>query len=95
MRQLLLYHVVTGLLPASELVKLEHTETLLNNNVIQVNVGADGHIMVNDSQVVSADFMASNGIIHEIDTLLTVPNPSTNPVPTPTPEASPSPSPSP
>ena len=66
--QILLYHVVSGEVTASEVVNLNRAETLQGQAVsIRVN---DGTVMINDASVVSADVMASNGVIHVIDTVL-------------------------
>lgn len=98
LKQVLKYHVVSGLLPTTELVKIEHTETLLNNNAIVVSVDGDGHTRLGNASMATAatlagavDLEASNGLIQEIDRVLTVPNPSEQVQPTPTPVPSPTP----
>merc|ERR1712086_698856 len=40
---------------------------------VAIDVSADGYVMVNDANVVTADIIASNGIIHVIDTILMPP----------------------
>lgn len=93
----IMYHVVTGLLPSTELVKIQHTETLLDNNPIVVSIDAAGHVKINDSATLTGltDVQATNGILQEIDTVLTPPNPNGMPTATPTPVPTPTVTPSP
>lgn len=71
LKNVLLYHVVSGDITSKQIVKLNETMTL-NGSDIKIKVD-DGKVMVNDSQVVGADVLASNGIIHVIDTVLLPP----------------------
>lgn len=101
LHKVIMYHVVTGLLPTTELVKIQHTESLLDNNPIVVSIDAAGHVKINDSATLTGmtDVQATNGILQEIDTVLTPPNPSgmptATPTPVPTPTVTPSPTPAP
>ena len=61
---------MAGLAPSSSLTSGE-VETL-NGDSVTITV-ADGAIIVNDAFVITADIMASNGIIHVIDTVLLPP----------------------
>ncbi len=71
LKAILLYHVVSGDVTAAQVVKLSSAKTANGQDVkIMVN---DGTVMVNDAKVVKADVMASNGVIHVIDTVL-IPN---------------------
>jgi len=68
LKTILLYHVVAGEVTSKEVVDLTKAETLAGKNVkIKVNKGS---VMINDSKVIGADIMASNGVIHVIDTVL-------------------------
>ena len=68
LKKILLYHVVAGEVTSKEVVNLTKAETLAGKNVkIKVNKGS---VMINDSKVIGADIMASNGVIHVIDTVL-------------------------
>jgi uncharacterized surface protein with fasciclin (FAS1) repeats len=68
LKSILLYHVVSGKVTAAKVMKMQSAKTLNGQNVtIAVN---DGKVMVNDATVVKADVMASNGVIHVIDTVL-------------------------
>jgi uncharacterized surface protein with fasciclin (FAS1) repeats len=71
LKNVLLYHVVSGDITSKQIVKLNEAMTL-NGSDIKIKVD-DGKVMVNDSQVVGADVLASNGIIHVIDTVLLPP----------------------
>lgn len=71
LKNVLLYHVVSGDITSKQIVKLNEAMTL-NGSDIKIKVD-DGKVMVNDSQVVGADVVASNGIIHVIDTVLLPP----------------------
>ena len=71
LKAVLLYHVISGSVPASEVVKLTSAKTVNGANVaIKVQ---DGSVFVNGAKVVATDVAASNGIIHVIDTVLLPP----------------------
>lgn len=65
---ILLYHVVSGNVMASDVVKLDKATTISKSDV-NVSV-VDGKVFINKSQVTTADVKASNGVIHIIDTVL-------------------------
>lgn len=66
--KILLYHVVSGNVNSGEVVKLNSASTLADSDVkIKVE---EGKVFVNNSQVTTADVMASNGVIHIIDAVL-------------------------
>jgi len=68
LKSILLFHVVSGSVTSKQVVDLDKAETLNGKNVkIKVN---DDKVMINDSQVITADIMATNGIIHIIDKVL-------------------------
>jgi uncharacterized surface protein with fasciclin (FAS1) repeats len=69
---ILKYHVVSGSVPSSSLESGD-VETL-NGESIAVDVSDTMGIMLNDdAHVITADIMASNGIIHVIDKVLLPP----------------------
>jgi len=71
LKSILLYHVVSGKVMADQVVTLESADTVLGKPVtIKV---MDGKVYVNDSQVVLTDVLASNGVIHVIDSVLLPP----------------------
>jgi transforming growth factor-beta-induced protein len=68
---ILLYHVVPGEVYAADVVNLESATTALGLDVaIRVE---DGHVYINDSQVILTDIQASNGVIHVIDSVILPP----------------------
>jgi uncharacterized surface protein with fasciclin (FAS1) repeats len=68
---ILTYHVVPGKVPASAVVGKMAEPKTVNGAMLKVN-GTNG-VMVNNAKVVQADVMASNGVIHVIDTVLLPP----------------------
>ena len=73
---ILTYHVVAGNVTADKVVKLKNAKTL-NGERVNVKV-EDGNVFINDSQVTAPDVMASNGVIHIIDSVLLPPAKPTN-----------------
>ena len=66
---ILLYHVVDGVVPAETVVTLE-TATTLQGSDLSISI-EDGNVFLNDSvQVIITNIEASNGIIHVIDGVL-------------------------
>lgn len=69
LKAVLLYHVVSGKVPASKVVKLNGKEVkTVQGGAVKINTG--NGVKVNDSTVVKTDIKAKNGIIHVIDTVL-------------------------
>ena len=68
LKKILLYHVVSGKVMASDVVKLKSAKTLEGEDV-KIKI-TDGNVMINNSKVTTADVEASNGVIHVIDTVL-------------------------
>lgn len=68
LKKVLLYHVVSGKVTADKVVKLDEAETL-EGKMVKIKAGSKG-VKVNNANVVTADIMASNGVIHVIDTVL-------------------------
>ena len=68
---ILLYHVVSGVVLAEDVVMLDEAETLLGESVsIRVE---GGMVYLNDAQVIITDIVADNGVIHVIDSVLLPP----------------------
>ena len=65
---ILTYHVVAGKVAAADVVKLTSAKTL-NGKSVTIKV-MDGKVMVDNANVVKTDIMATNGIIHVIDTVI-------------------------
>ena len=73
LKSILLYHVVEGAVPASQVVGLS-TATTVNGASVSIAV-VDGAVILNGgSRVVTTDVQASNGVIHVIDTVLLPPS---------------------
>ena len=68
LKAILLYHVVSGNVTAAQVAQLNSAKTINGQN-LKLKVD-DGTVMVNDAKVVKADVLASNGVIHVIDTVL-------------------------
>ncbi len=70
---ILTYHVVAGAVPAADVVTLDG-QSVATVNGAEVAITVDGDtVMVNDATVTAVDVMASNGIIHVIDSVLIPP----------------------
>ena len=68
---ILLYHVVAGDVRAADVVALESAVTV-QGEAVSISVEGDS-VRINDSLVVIADIVASNGVIHVIDAVLLPP----------------------
>lgn len=67
LRKVLTYHVVPGKVTATDVVKLDKAETVQGQSV---QISAIDGVMIDDARVTETDIMASNGVIHVIDTVL-------------------------
>ena len=68
LRRILTYHVVAGKVMASDVVKLQSARAV-SGDTITVKV-EDGVVHVDNATVTSADVLASNGVIHVIDSVI-------------------------
>lgn len=76
--KVLTYHVVAGRVTAADVVKLNEATTV-NGAKVQIAV-RDGKVVLNGtSTVATADVMASNGVIHVVDTVILPPAAPTTP----------------
>ena len=69
---ILLYHVVGAAALSTDLADGQTIATL-NGAEVTVSIECDGSIFINDAQVILADIVADNGIVHVIDAVLTPP----------------------
>jgi uncharacterized surface protein with fasciclin (FAS1) repeats len=67
LKKVLLYHVVSGTVTSSQVVKLDKAKTVEGGTV---TINAKDGVMINDAQVIKADIEAKNGIVHVIDSVL-------------------------
>ena len=68
LRRILTYHVVSGQVMAADVVKLKSAKAV-SGDAVSITVMGSG-VTVNRSKVVKTDIVASNGVIHVIDTVL-------------------------
>lgn len=71
LKAVLLYHVVSGKVVAADVVKLTSAKTLQGASV-KISVKG-GKVFVDKAQVVTADVMTSNGVIHVINSIILPP----------------------
>ena len=71
LKDILLYHVVSGDVLAADVVTLE-SATTLQGQTVSISAMGDA-VKINDSQVIITDIQGSNGTIHVIDTVLLPP----------------------
>ena len=67
LKQVLLYHVVSGKVKASDVVKLKSAKTVQGQSLA---IDARQGVKIGGAKVVKADVAASNGVVHVIDTVL-------------------------
>lgn len=70
LKQVLTYHVVPGAVSSSEVSKLDSAKTVQGSSV---TIEATNGVSIDNANVVVADIVTSNGIIHVIDTVI-IPN---------------------
>ena len=65
---ILTYHVVPGAVSSEQVVTLSEATTV-NGQAIEISVD-DAGVSVDQAKVITADIMASNGVIHVIDSVI-------------------------
>jgi uncharacterized surface protein with fasciclin (FAS1) repeats len=65
---ILTYHVLSGKVMSADLVGQKLMAKTIQGS--ELNVDGTSSVMVNDAEVTKADILASNGVIHVIDTVL-------------------------
>lgn len=68
LKAVLTYHVVPGAVTSEQVVSLNQATTV-NGQAVVISVNGS-EVSINDAKVVAADLMASNGVIHVIDSVL-------------------------
>ena len=65
--KILTYHVVSGKVMASDVVTLKSAPSVEGQSIA---ITTDNGVMVDDANVIKTDIVASNGVIHVIDTVI-------------------------
>ena len=68
LKQILLYHVVSGKVAAKDVVKLRSAKTVQGSSV-KISADKNG-VMIDNAKVIKTDIMTSNGVIHVIDSVI-------------------------
>ena len=68
LRQILLYHVVSGKVAAKDVVKMRSAKTVQGGSV-KISADKNG-VTIDNAKVIKADIMTSNGVIHVIDSVI-------------------------
>jgi uncharacterized surface protein with fasciclin (FAS1) repeats len=68
LKKVLLLHVVPGKVMAADVMKMDSATTVEGSD-LSIEVRSN-KVMVNDATVTKADIVASNGVIHVIDTVI-------------------------
>jgi len=71
LRQVLNYHLLSGKLGGGDVRKLTTAKTVQGQDVAVTST--NNGVKVNDAKVIQTDIVCENGIIHVIDTVLTLP----------------------
>jgi uncharacterized surface protein with fasciclin (FAS1) repeats len=71
LRSILQYHVVPGRVNAQQVMGMSNAKTA-SGQTVRISMMGD-QVMIGNAHVVKADVMASNGIVHVIDTVLMPP----------------------
>lgn len=68
LKQILLYHVVSGKVMAADVVKIKKAKTVEGSEA-KVSVNG-GKVMIDGANVVKTDIVTDNGVIHVIDAVI-------------------------
>ncbi len=68
LQSILKYHVVAGKVMAHDVMGMHSAQTVEGQNITIQTM--NGGVMVNNAHVIKADIVASNGVIHVIDTVI-------------------------
>ncbi|WP_298238042.1 fasciclin domain-containing protein [uncultured Algibacter sp.] len=72
--EILTYHVIGAQVYSSDLALGTQAVGTIQGTDVIVTAGEDGSVLVNNSNVVIADLRARNGVIHAIDSVLSIPS---------------------
>jgi uncharacterized surface protein with fasciclin (FAS1) repeats len=68
LKRILLYHVLFGDVRSDDFAEIDEAPTV-EGSIVAIE-HSDGTVLVNDAQVTELDLLASNGVIHKINTVL-------------------------
>ena len=68
LKNILLYHVVSGKVMAADVVKMKSAKTVEGQSARVMTKG--GKVMIDNATVEKTDIMTDNGVIHVIDTVI-------------------------
>lgn len=68
LKQILLYHVVSGKVMAADVVKIKKAKTVQGSEAKVSVMG--GKVMIDNANVVKTDIVTDNGVIHVIDSVI-------------------------
>jgi uncharacterized surface protein with fasciclin (FAS1) repeats len=70
LKRVLKYHIVAGKMMGADVAKIATAQTLEGQNL---GIASNKGVKVNDAKVIKTDITCDNGVIHVIDTVLTLP----------------------
>lgn len=71
---IIMHHVLTMKVTAQDAMNLNYGTLVETASGETIRVRANGSVMIDDATVIDADMMASNGVVHVIDTVLLPPS---------------------
>lgn len=71
LKRVLNYHIVAGKLMAGDVAKIGTAKTLEGQSV---GIASNKGVKINDAKVIKTDITCDNGVIHVLDTVLTLPS---------------------
>lgn len=70
LQDILLYHVVGGVVPSSAVTNGAIVQPLSPTNTLKLTATSGGSVFVNHAQVTAVDLFASNGVVHVLDNVV-------------------------
>jgi len=70
LKRVISYHIVAGKMMGADVAKIGTAKTLEGQSV---GIASNNGVKVNDAKVIETDIACDNGVIHVIDTVLTLP----------------------
>ena len=70
LKKILLYHVVEGKMLAKDVVSKTELKTVQGTTAKIMNKPEKNKVKINKSKIIKTDILATNGVIHAIDTVL-------------------------